>query len=281
MSSSAARTSSTATRCRTPGPMRTGRRRRGAGAGRAARAGRRDRAAAGGADRDRRHRPARADPRAARPRAGLAGGGGELSAARPRLPCLSTGSAAFDRILGGGLPVRSVNVIAGEPGAGKTIFALQMLFHQARQGQEGPLPDDAVRAVAEAHQLHAAVLVLRRAPDRRQAGGLRRPRLGDATQGRRRDARRDHRPRRARGARDRRHRQLQGAPGSPRRRPGDADLRLRPRGPHRELGGGEPARRRVHGGGDRDASRSSPSPTASSGSPTAATSCGRSARSRS
>ena len=60
-----------------------------------------------------------------------------MSAARPRLPCLSTGSAAFDEILGGGLPVRSVNVIAGEPGAGKTIFALQMLFHQARQGKKG------------------------------------------------------------------------------------------------------------------------------------------------
>ena len=60
-----------------------------------------------------------------------------MSAAQPRLPCLSTGSAAFDEILGGGLPVRSVNVIAGEPGAGKTIFALQMLFHQARQGKKG------------------------------------------------------------------------------------------------------------------------------------------------
>ena len=46
------------------------------------------------------------------------------------------GQRAFDRILGGGLPMRSVNVIAGEPGAGKTIFALQMLFHLARQGRK-------------------------------------------------------------------------------------------------------------------------------------------------
>ena len=38
------------------------------------------------------------------PAASVAGGGGELSAAQPRLACLSTGSAAFDRILGGGLP---------------------------------------------------------------------------------------------------------------------------------------------------------------------------------
>jgi len=59
-----------------------------------------------------------------------------LSPAQPRLPCLSTGSLAFDEILGGGLPVRSVNVVAGEPGAGKTIFALQTLFHQARQGKK-------------------------------------------------------------------------------------------------------------------------------------------------
>ena len=50
---------------------------------------------------------------------------------------LSTGSAEFDRILGGGIPVRSLNVIAGEPGAGKTLFALQMLFRLARAGQRG------------------------------------------------------------------------------------------------------------------------------------------------
>lgn len=60
-----------------------------------------------------------------------------MSTNRPGLERLSTGSVAFDRILGGGLPARSLNVIAGEPGAGKTIFALQMLFHQARQGKKG------------------------------------------------------------------------------------------------------------------------------------------------
>jgi circadian clock protein KaiC len=59
-----------------------------------------------------------------------------VTAIESRLECLSTGSAAFDRILGGGLPKRSVNVIAGEPGAGKTIFALQVLFHQARLGKK-------------------------------------------------------------------------------------------------------------------------------------------------
>jgi circadian clock protein KaiC len=60
-----------------------------------------------------------------------------LSSNRPVLERLTTGSAPFDRILGGGLPVRSVNVISGEPGAGKTLFSLQMLFALARQGRKG------------------------------------------------------------------------------------------------------------------------------------------------
>jgi circadian clock protein KaiC len=46
----------------------------------------------------------------------------------------ATGSPALDHILGGGIPARSVNVVAGEPGSGKTIFALQLLFHYARLG---------------------------------------------------------------------------------------------------------------------------------------------------
>jgi circadian clock protein KaiC len=49
---------------------------------------------------------------------------------------LSTGSAAFDRILDGGLPLRSLTVIAGKPGSGKTLFALQTLFGLARQGKK-------------------------------------------------------------------------------------------------------------------------------------------------
>ena len=50
---------------------------------------------------------------------------------------LSTGSPELDHILGGGLPTRSVNLVAGQPGSGKTLFALQMLFHLARAGKKG------------------------------------------------------------------------------------------------------------------------------------------------
>jgi circadian clock protein KaiC len=59
-----------------------------------------------------------------------------MSSKRSTLERLTTGDAAFDRILGGGVPVRSVNVIAGEPGVGKTLFSLQMLFALARQGKK-------------------------------------------------------------------------------------------------------------------------------------------------
>ncbi|MFL5311283.1 MAG: ATPase domain-containing protein, partial [Myxococcales bacterium] len=60
-----------------------------------------------------------------------------MSSSQLPLERLSTGSSALDRILGGGLPVRSLSVIAGEPGAGKTLFALQLLFHLGRQGKKG------------------------------------------------------------------------------------------------------------------------------------------------
>jgi circadian clock protein KaiC len=69
---------------------------------------------------------------------------------------LMTGSAALDRILGGGLPARSVNVIAGEPGSGKTVFALQFLFHLARQGKKSlyftTLSEPAVKLIAYMQQ---------------------------------------------------------------------------------------------------------------------------------
>jgi len=48
----------------------------------------------------------------------------------------STGDDALDSLLGGGIPSGSLTVVAGEPGSGKTIFTLQMLFQAARQGKK-------------------------------------------------------------------------------------------------------------------------------------------------
>lgn len=46
-------------------------------------------------------------------------------------PRIHTGSPQVDRILGGGFPVNSINMIMGEPGTGKTLFAEQLVFHNA------------------------------------------------------------------------------------------------------------------------------------------------------
>ena len=45
---------------------------------------------------------------------------------------ISTGSSQADEILGGGFPTSSINIIMGQPGTGKTIFAEQLLFHNAK-----------------------------------------------------------------------------------------------------------------------------------------------------
>jgi circadian clock protein KaiC len=46
-----------------------------------------------------------------------------------------TGDSRFDGILGGGIPAQSVVVVAGEPGSGKTVLTLQLLFKAAREGK--------------------------------------------------------------------------------------------------------------------------------------------------
>ena len=55
---------------------------------------------------------------------------------KPTLQLESTGDESFDAILGGGLPEQSVVVIAGEPGSGKTVLTLQILFRAAREGKK-------------------------------------------------------------------------------------------------------------------------------------------------
>ena len=53
--------------------------------------------------------------------------GGEVVTASSKKPMAplerqTTGSETLDHILGGGLPIRSINMIAGEPGSGKTVL---------------------------------------------------------------------------------------------------------------------------------------------------------------
>jgi circadian clock protein KaiC len=48
---------------------------------------------------------------------------------------MSTGNAEADHILGGGFPADSINIIMGHPGSGKTIFAEELIFHNADEGR--------------------------------------------------------------------------------------------------------------------------------------------------
>lgn len=44
-----------------------------------------------------------------------------------------TGLPNLDALLGGGIPANTLNIIAGEPGTGKTIFAQQIMFHHVKE----------------------------------------------------------------------------------------------------------------------------------------------------
>ena len=46
-------------------------------------------------------------------------------------PRVQSGNPQADQILGGGFPSNSINVVMGQPGTGKTIFAEQLIFHNA------------------------------------------------------------------------------------------------------------------------------------------------------
>ena len=46
-------------------------------------------------------------------------------------PRISSGNREADRVLGGGFPSNSINILMGEPGTGKTLFAEQLLFANA------------------------------------------------------------------------------------------------------------------------------------------------------
>jgi circadian clock protein KaiC len=48
-----------------------------------------------------------------------------------QFPRVRTGNSQADEVLGGGFPSNSINIVMGQPGTGKTIFAEQLLFENA------------------------------------------------------------------------------------------------------------------------------------------------------
>ena len=60
-----------------------------------------------------------------------------MSDASPTHPRVSTGVAALDRALGGGLPALRATLVTGNAGAGKTTLALQFLNDGISRGEAG------------------------------------------------------------------------------------------------------------------------------------------------
>ena len=50
---------------------------------------------------------------------------------------ITTGIPGFDALIGGGFKEKSVNLIAGGPGTGKTMFAVQFLLEGLKNGEAG------------------------------------------------------------------------------------------------------------------------------------------------
>jgi circadian clock protein KaiC len=70
------------------------------------------------------------------------------------VPTLATNVAGLDEILGGGIPLRSMTLILGRPGAGKTILAEQIAVEQAKAGARVLI----LTAFSEAHEQMLASL---------------------------------------------------------------------------------------------------------------------------
>jgi circadian clock protein KaiC len=64
---------------------------------------------------------------------------GRTKAAPKKVPldAVATGVPGLDEVLGGGLPQLSFNLIAGDPGSGKTTLAMQMMFASATAARPG------------------------------------------------------------------------------------------------------------------------------------------------
>src|SRR5262245_7407827 len=57
--------------------------------------------------------------------------GAPTSAPEDSFSRISSGNREIDSILGGGFPANSINIIMGQPGTGKTIWAEQLAFANA------------------------------------------------------------------------------------------------------------------------------------------------------
>jgi circadian clock protein KaiC len=55
----------------------------------------------------------------------------EFDSSNELLQRVSSGNVELDGILQGGFPANSINVVMGQPGTGKTVFAEQLVFHNA------------------------------------------------------------------------------------------------------------------------------------------------------
>lgn len=65
------------------------------------------------------------------------GGRGPASGEADVFPRISTGSVQADAVLAGGFPARSINIVMGQPGTGKTIFGEQLLYHNVNGASDG------------------------------------------------------------------------------------------------------------------------------------------------
>ena len=74
---------------------------------------------------------------------------------------VTTGIPTLDRILGGGLPRNSLNILAGLPGTGKTVLAQQFVFANARPKISRRLSRHPLGAPGQAGALPPAVRILR------------------------------------------------------------------------------------------------------------------------
>src|SRR3954462_15018674 len=62
----------------------------------------------------------------------IAAGQNRVAAPGASAPRVSSGNPQADIVLGGGFVPNSINILMGEPGTGKTLFAEQLIFHNAR-----------------------------------------------------------------------------------------------------------------------------------------------------